>query len=237
MIKKAEMAELARCPATHWSILVTLNGTDEVFFAFLFMCSFSLGRIIALQSLVRWGSCGYQHFPFRPGLPSAHCQHQDEWALMQHQGGRERERASGHGPTTSTKKKTRGSGKHAGKQRAALSLDLYHCPWCIFETRKHEFYLGFTFHSLAPFIWELLCSIWVIWAQVLCSKASSSTWRGWREFHIYSLCADFFTLSCSFHLTTSLAQSNNNNNKKSFSHALASCMAKLCVFVKIIAPR
>lgn len=66
-----------------WAYLVTLNGTAEVF-CFPFHVQLSLGRIIALQSLVRWGSCGPQHFPFRPGLPSAHCQHQDEWALMQH---------------------------------------------------------------------------------------------------------------------------------------------------------
>ncbi|KAA8587466.1 hypothetical protein FQN60_016328 [Etheostoma spectabile] len=41
--------------------------------------------IIALQSLGCWGSCGSQHFPFRPGLPSMHC-HQDNRALLQHQG-------------------------------------------------------------------------------------------------------------------------------------------------------
>lgn len=60
-----------------WRTLVALNGSDEVF---LSCCAFhvqlSSGRIIALRSLVRWGSCGSQHFPFRPGLPSARRQRQ-----------------------------------------------------------------------------------------------------------------------------------------------------------------
>lgn len=64
----------------------TAWSTWKFFFFFPFHVQLCLGRIIALQSLVCWGSCGSQHFPFRPGLPSTHCQHEAEWALMPHQG-------------------------------------------------------------------------------------------------------------------------------------------------------
>lgn len=73
-----------------WAYL--LHQMEQEKFFFLFFCSFSfhaqlsLGGIIVLQSQGRWGSRGPQHFSFRPGLSSAHCQHQDERTLMHHRG-------------------------------------------------------------------------------------------------------------------------------------------------------
>lgn len=71
-----------------WPYLLT-EWQRRVFFfplSFSFYAQLSLGGIIVLQSQGRWGSRGPQHFSFRPGLSSAHCQHEDERTLMRHQG-------------------------------------------------------------------------------------------------------------------------------------------------------
>lgn len=88
------MPELADClfekcrMTICWPYLLTKRQRRMFFFSlsFSFYAQLSLGGIILLQSQGRWGSRGPQHFSFRPGLSSAHCQHQDERTLMRHQG-------------------------------------------------------------------------------------------------------------------------------------------------------
>lgn len=86
------MPELADCLLEKLTVGLTIfvnqMAKETVFFSpsFSFYAQLSLGGIIVLQSQGRWGSRGPQHFSFRPGLSSAHCQHQDERTLMRHQG-------------------------------------------------------------------------------------------------------------------------------------------------------
>lgn len=87
------MHELADCLFEKLTVCLTIfvnqMAKENVFFfslSFSFYAQLSLGGIIVLQSQGRWGSRGHQHFSFRPGLSSAHCQHQDERTLMRHQG-------------------------------------------------------------------------------------------------------------------------------------------------------
>lgn len=176
------------------------------FLLFSFHVQLRLGNIIALQSLVGWGSCGSQHFPFRPGLPSAHRQHQDEWALKQHRG--ESFRAS-----ADHFQNPRGSGEHAGKQSAALSLGLYRGSGCMCENRrsglfpemhrkllqkkrarKHAFYLGFTFHTLTHLHVgvSLLCVCHLV-SSVLLKNILKYPMRQERVLHIQVLWPDFLS--------------------------------------------
>lgn len=78
------MAELADCPFDKLTLCLSIFVTPNC--SFSFHAQLSLGGIIVLQSQGRWGSRGPQHFSFRPGLSSAHCQHQDERTLMHHRG-------------------------------------------------------------------------------------------------------------------------------------------------------
>lgn len=83
------MADLADRPFVKLTVslsIFTANGTGDFFFSFSFHPQLSLSGIIVLQSQGRWGSHGPQHFSFRPGLSSAHCQHQYERTLMHHWG-------------------------------------------------------------------------------------------------------------------------------------------------------
>lgn len=178
-------------------------------FCFPFHVQLSLGRIIALQSLVRWGSCGPQHFPFRPGLPLGALSASGWVSFNAASGGW---RASGQGPTTYP----RCSGKHAGKQRAELFLDLRSGSWCMFENRGSRVFF-FINATVTVHMWFLVSietkpckktciltwlhiyihlhsfiSTRVVLLEVLCSRESCRTW----VLQIPSLWSDFFHHFC-----------------------------------------
>lgn len=56
------------------------------FLLFLFSCTAEPWWDNSAAITGALGSRGPQHFSFRPGLSSAHCQHQDERTLMRHRG-------------------------------------------------------------------------------------------------------------------------------------------------------